>query len=168
MGELQSELYGQETEMQTGVLRLHNVYGAPTDFSAERSQVIPSLIVKAIRYPDEPFVVWGSGDQGRSFIHVDDVVEGLLLMMDRGLGVGSIQLGTDYCTTIRELATTIVKISGKEIDIEYDLTKPEGDRGRCANCRKAERVLGWKPKASLEEGLRRTYRWIVTRLGKLH
>lgn len=164
--ELQTQLYGQETKMQTGVLRLHNVYGTPTDFSAEKSQVIPSLIVKAIRYPSEPFVVWGSGTQGRSFVHVDDVVEGLVLMMAKGLGKGAVQVGTNFCTSIRELAETIVKISGKKIDVNYDITKPEGDKGRCADCSKAEKVLGWKHKVSLEEGLRRTYQWIEEQVKK--
>lgn len=164
--ELQTELYGQETEMQTGILRLHNVYGTPTDLSAEKSQVIPSLIVKAIRYPSEPFVVWGSGTQGRSFVHVDDVVEGLVVMMEKGLGKGAIQIGTDYCTSIKELAETIVKISGKEIDIEYDRSKPEGDKGRCGDCKKAKRILGWSPKVSIEEGLVQMYEWVETRLGK--
>jgi len=165
--ELQTELYGQETEMQTGILRLHNVYGTPADFSAEKSQVIPSLIVKAIRYPSEPFVVWGSGTQCRSFVHVDDVVEGLVLMMAKGLGKGAVQIGTNFCTSIREIAETIVKISGKKIDVNYDITQPEGDKGRCADCSKAEKILEWKPKVSLEEGLRRTYQWIGEQVKKV-
>ena len=59
------------------MLVLHNVYGTPTDYTAEKGQVLPSLVRKAIRYPDEPFVVWGSGSQGRAFVHVDDVVDAL-------------------------------------------------------------------------------------------
>lgn len=159
--ELQTGIHGLETDMQTGVLRLHNVYGAPTDYSPDTSQVIPSLIVKAIQYPAEPFIVWGSGNQGRSFIHVDDVVEGLMLMMTKGLGKGAIQIGTNHCTTIRELAEMITAISKKHIDIEYDLSKPEGDRGRCANCSKAELILGWEPKVSMLQGLAKTYAWII-------
>lgn len=165
-GELQTELYGREKKMQTGVLRLHNVYGIPTDYSVERSQVIPSLILKAIRYPAEPFIVWGSGSQGRSFIYVGDVVEGLMLMMAKGLGNGAIQIGTNYCISIRELAETIVRISGKQINIQYDTTKPEGDKGRCGNCDKAKRILGWNPKVSLEDGLTQLYKWLETRSGK--
>jgi GDP-D-mannose 3',5'-epimerase len=159
-GELQTLLYGQKTQMVADVIRFHNVYGAPTDFSSERSQVIPALIARAIHYPKNPFVVWGSGAQGRSFIHVDDVVEGMTLMMTRGMGKGPIQLGTNYCTSIRELAETIVKVSGKPIEIQYDTTKPEGDRGRCADCRKAKEILGWKPQVELENGLAKTYQWI--------
>lgn len=162
--ELQTELYGKETEMETGILRFHNVYGSPTDYSPERSQVIPSLIFKAIQHPLEQFIVWGSGSQGRSFIHVDDVAEGLILMMSKGLGKGAIQIGTDYCTSIKEIAEMVVKISGKKIDINYDLTKPEGDKGRCADCTKAQTVLGWSPKVGLEEGLTKAYDWINTKI----
>ncbi len=163
-GELQTELYGQETKMVTDVIRFHNVYGSPTDYSPERSQVIPSLILKAIEFPERPFVVWGSGSQGRSFIYVDDVVNGMMLMMEKGMGKGAIQLGTDYCTSIRELAEIIVKVSGKDIKIEYDLSKPEGDRGRCADCLKAENILGWKPQVTLEQGLMEAYEWIERQL----
>ena len=164
--ELQTELSGNETAMLTGILRLHNVFGIPTDYSSDRSQVIPSLIVKAIRYPAEPFIVWGSGSQGRSFITVADVVNGLVLMMEKGLGNGAIQIGTDYCTPIKELAEMVVKISDKDIDIEYDLTKPEGDKGRCGDCTKANEILGWTPKVSLEKGLAEVYQWIHGQLNK--
>lgn len=61
----------------------------------------------------------------------------------------------------RELAEIIVKVSGKEINIQYDITKPEGDKERCADCSKAEKVLGWKPKVCLKDGLRHTYQWIA-------
>ncbi len=165
--ELQTQLYGQETEMQTGVLRLHNVYGTPTDFSADKSQVIPSLIVKAVRYPAEPFIVWGSGVQGRSFVHVNDVVDALVLMMSGGLGNEAIQIGTNYCTSIRQVAETIVEISGKNIDIQYDLTKPEGDKGRCGDCSKAKKVLGWHPRIELKDGLAELYSWIQDRLNSI-
>lgn len=166
VGELQTLLYGQETSMMTGVLRFHNVYGPPTDFSSERSQVIPSLIAKAILYPKYDFQVWGSGSQGRSFVYVDDIIDSLLLAMDMGLNQGVIQIGTDRCTSVRELAETIVAISGKKIQIQYDLSKPEGDIGRCGDCRKAEKILGWKPKISMEEGLKKTYKWIKRQIEK--
>lgn len=163
-GELQTELYGQETEMQTGVLRCHNVYGTPTDLSPNTSQVIPALITKAVLYPSQEFIVWGSGSQGRSFLHVDDVVDGLILMMEKGISNGAIQIGTNYCTSIRELAEMIVKISGKDIEIKYDLSKPEGDKGRCADCSKAEKLLTWEPKVTMEEGLSRLYSWVESHL----
>lgn len=81
----------------------HNVYGTPTDFG-ERSQVIPALIRKAVNYPNEEFVVWGSGEQGRAFIHVNDIVNALVLALDKGWGHGWIQIGPSFCTSIKEIA----------------------------------------------------------------
>ncbi|MDX1548668.1 MAG: NAD-dependent epimerase/dehydratase family protein, partial [Rhodothermales bacterium] len=78
MGQYETLLMGQETDVPVCVPLLHNVYGTPADYSPETGQVIPSLVRKAIRYPDEPFVVWGSGAQGRAFVHVDDVVDALV------------------------------------------------------------------------------------------
>ena len=153
MGEYETQLMEQETGIRVSVPILHNVYGSPCDYSELRGQVIPSLIRKAIRYPSEPFIVWGSGSQGRAFVHVDDIVDGLLTCMEKGLGYGVIQLGPDVCTSIREIADAIVDISGKHISIQYDSSKPEGDRGRCADYSKARKVLGWEPKVPIRDGL---------------
>jgi GDP-D-mannose 3', 5'-epimerase len=160
MGEYEALLMGEEAAVPIAVLVLHNVYGSPCDFGDGRGQVIPSLIRKAIRYPEEPFIVWGSGSQGRAFIHVSDVVDGIVACLDGGFGHGAIQLGPNICTSIREIAETVVRISGKNIEIRYDTTRPEGDRGRCADYGKASRLLRWKPKVSLEDGLRQLYLWI--------
>ena len=166
MGEYESLLMGDETGTPVAILSLHNVYGVPTDFDDGRGQVIPSLVRKAIRYPDEPFVVWGSGAQGRAFVHVDEVVDAVLLAMEKGHGHGVIQIGPDVCTSIREIAETVVDISGKDIDIEYDTSKPEGDRGRCADYSKARDVLGWEPSVSLRDGLEGLYKWIEERIDR--
>jgi len=164
MGEYETELFGQESGVPVAVLSLHNVYGPPCDFSDTSGQVIPSLIRKAVRHPAEPFVVWGSGAQGRAFVHVRDVVDALVAAIDRGLGQGAIQIGPDVCTTIREIAETIIEVSGKPIGIQFDTSRPEGDRGRCADYSKARRVLGWEPRVSLREGLAETYRWVEARI----
>lgn len=165
MGNLETEYMEKETEIPCAILMLHNVYGSPCDFG-ERSQVIPSLIRKAINYPEEPFVVWGSGAQGRAFVHVDDVVNALILTLKKGLNKGIIQIGPSVCTSIREIAETIVRISGKDIKIEYDISKPEGDKARAADFSYAQKILGWEPQVSLEDGLREQYKWIQNQLNK--
>jgi GDP-D-mannose 3',5'-epimerase len=146
------------------VLSLHNVYGAPCDFSPEKSQVIPALIRRAIRHPAEGFTVWGSGQQGRAFVHVSDVVDALVRASDKGLGQGLIQIGPDHCTSIGDLARTVVEISGKDIRITFDTSKPEGDHSRCADFTKAQAILGWSPRVSMSDGLSTLYRWIEGRI----
>jgi len=161
MGEYEALLYGKRNNiMQTSILRLHNVYGPYCDYSIEKSQVIPSLIRKAILYPFEKFYVWGSGNQGRSFVFVDDVIRALVLMMEKGMGPDPIQIGTNYCTTIKEIAQEIVDISGKNIHIKYDTSKPEGDVGRCADTSRAAIKLGWASRTTIRVGLEKTYQWI--------
>ncbi len=164
MGQYETALLEKETGIPTASLMLHNVYGSPTDFGMERSQVIPALIRKAINYPTEDFIVWGSGKQSRAFLHVNDVVEGIVLTLEKGLGKGEIQIGPSFSTSIREIAETVVKISGKNIPIVFDTSKPEGDKGRCANYAKAKSEIGWEPKMTLEAGLRELYSWIETRM----
>ena len=166
MGQYETELLEKEAGIPTCILMFHNVYGAPCDFG-ERSQVMPALIRKAIRYPDEPYIVWGSGEQGRAFIHVNDVVEALWLGLNKGLGKGTIQIGPSECTSIREVAEMIVKISNKPIDIVYDLSRPEGDKARSADYSKAKQILGWEPKISLREGLQMQYEWIKNQIGRI-
>jgi GDP-L-fucose synthase len=160
MGQYETKLMEKETGIPSVSLMLHNVYGSPADYGIERSQVIPSLVRKAIKYPEEDFVIWGSGNQSRAFIHVDDVAEGIALALEKGLGKDEIQLGPSHATTIREVAELVVKISGKNIPIKFDISKPEGDKARCANYTKAKDILGWQPKTTLEEGVTELYNWV--------
>jgi GDP-D-mannose 3', 5'-epimerase len=166
MGQYETSLLEKETEIKTCTLMLHNVYGSPCDYSEARSQVIPSLIRKAINYPKDPFIVWGSGLQGRAFIHTEDVVKGIILALDKGWGKGHIQLGPSICTSIKEIAERVVKISNKSINIEYDLTKPEGDKARSADYSLAKSILGWSPEITLDHGLEEMYLWIEKQMKK--
>jgi GDP-D-mannose 3',5'-epimerase len=75
------------------------------------------------------------------------------------MGKGAIQIGPDFSTSIRDVAEQVVKASGKDIDIVFDTTKPEGDMDRAADWSKARDILGWEPRVGVEEGIRRTYEW---------
>ncbi len=159
MGQLEADYLEKETGIPCCTLILHNAYGTPTDYG-DRSQVIPALIRKAVNFPKEEFVVMGNGEQERAFIHVDDITEAFVLALEKGWGQGCIQIGPSHCTGIREVAGIIADISGKSIEPRFDLSKPEGNKARCADYSKAERILGWEPKVGLEEGLARCYEWI--------
>jgi GDP-D-mannose 3', 5'-epimerase len=160
MGEYEAELARRSGKVNVGILRCHNVYGPRISYDARRSQVLPSLCRKAIRYPAEDYVVWGSGSQYRDFVYVEDVVRALLLLAERGMNRGVIQVGTGVPVTIRQAAHGIRDLSGKKMEVRFDTTKPEGDVGRTAVCDRARDILGWNPAVSFEEGLARMYRWI--------
>ena len=166
MGEYECELAQKEANIQIGVLRLHNVYGSPCEMSVEKSQVIPALCRKAINYPAEDFIVWGSGNQRRAFLHVDDVVDGIVATLEKGMNKGVIQIGPGESHSIADIAKRIVRLSGKDIKIKFDPSKPEGDKDRAADSSKAQNIFGWQQKVSLDDGLKRTYIWASDYLKK--
>lgn len=163
MGELDANYLSQDHGIDSVILSLHNVYGYPCDFNTKKSQVIPSLVYRAITAENNKISVWGNGQQGRAFVHVRDVVDALLLSLERGHNVGTIQIGPSKCTQIREIAERIVKIVNPKIRIEYDLAKPTGDIGRSANFTKAKNVLGWEPKVELQEGITKLVNFIKSK-----
>ena len=164
MGEYECELAQKEGKIETSILRLHNVFGPPCEISPELSQVIPALCRKAILYPKEKFIVWGSGHQRRAFVYVDDVVDAIVATLTKGMGKGVIQIGPTVSHSIGEIAELIRTLSDKEFDIQFDQSMPEGDKDRTANNNKALEVLGWRPTTSLEDGLKRTYAWVEEKI----
>jgi len=166
MGEYEAELMQRSEQIDVGLLRLHNVYGPSASFDPRHSQAIPSLIRKTILLHDEPLIVWGSGNQYRDFVYIDDVIEALALILECGMNQGLIQIGSEQATTLREVAEMIVRISGKQIPIVYDKAKPEGDRGRVSVCTRARQILKWSPCVNLQTGLKTTYKCIYKQINQ--
>jgi nucleoside-diphosphate-sugar epimerase len=153
------EAYNRDYGIDVRIARFHNVFGeAYNAFDPERGKAPAHLIRKAILYPKERFVIWGDGKQTRSFLYIEDCIEGVLKLMESNY-TKPVNIGSDRLVTISELAKIIIEISGKNIEIEYDLTRPQGVRGRNADLTLAKKVLGWYPRISLEEGLKRMYDW---------
>jgi nucleoside-diphosphate-sugar epimerase len=153
-------------DIKVGVARIFHAYGPNIYLKEDRSQVIGSLIRKAIRYPKEDFVVWGDGTQRRAFLYVDDFLDGLFRLDDyvETKGNLTVNLGSTEETTIKALAETIIGISGKRITPKYDTTEPVGVLRRLPDLSRAEKVLGWKPKTKLADGLAKTYEWAERRI----
>lgn len=160
MGEYEAELAHKNNLINVGVIRSHNVYGPGATYDDKTSQVIPSLIKKAVLYPEKEFIVWGSGQQYRDFIYIDDLIESFIKVIDKGMGKGVIQVGSGVGTSIKELSNIINEISGKNIDINFDTTSFEGDKGRIGVIEKAKNIIDWAPSTPLKEGLIKTYKWI--------
>jgi len=161
------EAYQKDYGMNIRIARFHNVYGEVyTAFDKQKGKAPCHLILKVLRYPEQDFVLWGDGKQTRSFLYIDDCVEGVLKLMESAY-TKPVNIGSDRLVTIEELAKIVIKLSGKEITIKHDLSKPQGVRGRNADLTLVKRVLGWEPKISLEEGMRRTYQWATERMAEL-
>jgi len=161
LGEIQ---LGWMKNISRGMARIFNVYG-PCTTLGETAQVVPALMSKALMYPKKDFIIWGNGTQSRCFLYVSDCVDALVKLeakvSDKPVVVN---VGSDQTIPVSMLAEKIVKISEKNIDIEYDPSKPVGPISRTANINKAGLLLEWQPKTSLDEGLRSTYDWVEKRL----
>lgn len=164
MGELDASYMQKYSGIPSVVLVFHNVYGVPCDFNSNRSQALPAMAYRAIMAGENGVLnVWGDGTQGRAFVHVKDIVNALETALYKGEGVGPIQIGPNFCTSIKTAAEVIVGLVNNSITIEYDINKPVGDKGRCADYTKAKNILDWEPTVSFNDGLKEMIEWISTK-----
>ncbi len=163
MGEIQ---LGWIWDIDIGIARIFNVYGENSVLSGS-AHVIADLMRKAILYPKEEFIVWGDGKQSRDFLYVSDCVDALLKLEEGASNPPVIvNIGSGETVSIGTIAEKVVRLSGKDISIVYDATKPVGPLSRTADITKAKALLNWQPKVSLDDGLRRTYSWVQRRLSE--
>jgi len=152
--------FREDFALQTYVARLHNIYGELGTYDGGREKSPAALCRKIAFAKDGNYIeIWGNGEQTRSYCYVDDCVEGLYKLMQSDYHE-PINIGTDKLVSINQLADMIENISGKTLLRKYNLTAPQGVKGRNADITKAKEILEWQPKVSLEEGLARTYKWI--------
>ena len=119
----------------------------------------------ALATPGAEVEIWGDGEQTRSFMYVDDCVEGLIRIMASDYHE-ALNLGTDELVTINQLITMVAEIADKPIEIRHNVFGPQGVRGRNSENSRTRRVLGWEPSIPLQQGLAVTYNWIASELRK--
>ena len=156
--------YTEDFGLDTRVVRFHNIFGPLGTYDGGREKSPAAICRKVALASDvDEIEVWGDGEQTRSYCYIDDCVEGLYRLM-RSEHREPLNLGQDRMISINELVEIVAKIAGKKITKRYDLTKPQGVRGRNSDNTRLREVLNWEPSISLEEGLERTYRWIAAQV----
>lgn len=154
------EAYQQDYGMSIRIVRYHNIYGPEGTYKGGREKSVAALCRKVAEASNPgTIVIWGDGKQTRSYCYIDDAVQGTIMLMESDYDK-PINIGSDRLVTIEELADIIIRVSGKKITKAYDLSAPQGVRGRNADITLARKILGWEPKVSLEEGVSKTYKWI--------
>jgi len=170
LAEKQIECHIQEGEpLRASIVRLIGAFGKNQDLDLATGSAIPVFCRRAIEYPQrKPFIIWGSGEETRSYCFIDDVVDGMLQSVKKLTEhqlLGPINLGSEERVSIGELAELIVGISGKPIEIVKDTSKPTTIFGQAVDCSKARKLLnGWNPKTSLRAGVEKTYNHVKNRL----
>ena len=157
MGEIELQAFHKQYGLKCSISRYVTAYGEREN----DTHAIIALIKKAAE-KREPYVVWGSGEQDRDFTYVSDIVEGTLLGTERISDGTPVNLGTSVRYKIKDVAYRILELTGhKPKKILFDTTKPTGAVSRALDNSRAQKLLGWKPKVDLNEGLRRTVDWYV-------
>lgn len=158
--------YWQDYRFETRIVRFHNVYGPLGTYEGGREKAPAAVCRKVALAQNHGAVeIWGDGQQTRSFMYVDDCVEGLVRLMASEYRE-PLNLGTDRLVSINCLVDLVCDIAGKKLTKKHDVSKPQGVRGRNSDNRRLREVLGWEPSISLEEGLTQTYAWIESDLTK--
>jgi GDP-D-mannose 3',5'-epimerase len=141
------------------IARFHNIFGPEGTWQGGREKAPAALCRKIAEVENGGEIeIWGDGEQTRSFLYVDECVEGVRRLMDSDF-TGPVNIGSEEMVTINQLAQRIMGISGKTIRIKH-IPGPLGVRGRNSDNRMIGERLGWKPSRSLNEGLEKTYFWI--------
>ena len=155
--------------IQVRVARYHNIYGPYGTYDGGREKAPAALCRKIIQSQinkESKIEVWGDGKQTRTFLYIDDCIEGTLRLFESEYS-NPINIGSDEQVSINQMIEMIENISGvKKLKKEYQLEKPKGVRGRSSNNELVKKVLNWSYQKSLRDGLKLTYDWINSEMKK--
>ncbi|QDV80883.1 NAD-dependent epimerase/dehydratase family protein [Botrimarina mediterranea] len=154
--------FREDFDLQTRVARFHNVYGPFGTWDGGREKAPAAVIRKVITAKetgDLNIEIWGDGKQTRSFMYIDDCVEGILKITHSDI-IEPLNLGSDELTTINGLVDIVEDIAGVKLERHYKLDAPKGVNGRNSDNTLISELLGWAPGIKLREGMAKTYEWI--------
>lgn len=146
--------------LQVRIARFHNIFGPEGTWIGGREKAPAAICRKVAEAHDgAELEIWGDGKQTRSFLYVDECIEGVRRLMESDF-TGPVNIGSEEMVTVDQLADIVCRIAGKKLVRQYNLTKPQGVRGRNSDNTLIRQKLGWEPSRPLQEGLEKTYRWI--------
>ena len=154
--------FSEDFELETRVARYHNVYGPHGSFEGGREKAPAAIcrkVAQAVIDGTDTIEIWGDGEQSRSFMYIDDCIEGTLRIMD-GDSREPVNLGSAELVTINQLVGLVEEIAGVSLEREYLTDAPQGVRGRNSDNTMISEIYGWEPSISLRDGMEKTYRWV--------
>jgi nucleoside-diphosphate-sugar epimerase len=155
--------YGVEVR----IARFHNIFGPEGTWRGGKEKAPAALCRKVAEANDRGEIeIWGDGNQTRSFLYIDECIEGVRRLMESQF-TGPVNIGSEEMVSINQLAEMIFQVAGKQLTIRH-VAGPLGVRGRNSDNRLIKEKLGWKPSRPLCEGLAKTYRWIQQEVAHAH
>ena len=152
--------YNRQHGMQNKVARFHNIFGPYGTWDGGKEKFPAAVCRKIAKANDgDEIEIWGDGEQTRSFLYIDDCIEGVRRLMNSETFHGPVNIGADQMISINDTVDLVASIAGKTIRKKH-IDGPTGVRGRNSNNELIEEKLNWRPSQNLKEGLKETYRWI--------
>ncbi len=158
--------FREDYGMKTRVARYHNVYGPNGTYDGGREKAPAAMCRKVISAKlsgDHNIEIWGDGEQTRSFMYIDDCLEGTRRIMDSDV-IEPLNLGSDELVSINQLVSLVEDIGGITLNRSYKTDAPQGVRGRNSDNQMIQAELGWAPSVTLREGMEQTYKWIYDQM----
>ena len=158
--------FNKNYDIPVRVARYHNVYGPFGSWRGGREKVPAAICRKVATAKNNDFIdVWGDGSQTRSFLYIDDCIEATRRMMQSDF-TGPVNIGSEEMVTIDKLVDIVSSVSGKVVNKMHNLDAPVGVRGRNSDNKLIKEKLGRDYTTTLEEGLRKTYKWIEKKVNE--
>jgi len=160
--------FREDFGLETRVARFHNVYGPNGTYDGGREKAPAAIcrkIIEAKLSGKHEIEVWGDGTRTRSFMYIDDCLQGIEMIM-RGDVVEPINLGSSELVTINQLVDIVEDIAGIKVKRNYNLSAPQGVNGRNSDNTMIQQAFGWEPNISLRTGLEKTYDWIASEISE--
>lgn len=157
--------YHRNYGMEVRIARYHNIFGPEGSWNDGREKAPAALCRKVAEAEDGGTIeIWGDGKQTRSFLYIDECLEGTIRLM-RSDWTGPVNIGSDEMVSIDGLAKMIMEVAGKKLNIRH-IPGPTGVRGRNSDNRLIQQKLGWRPTEPLKEGIKKTYPWIAEQVAR--
>ena len=165
-GERMCRHFNEDFNLDVRIVRYHNVYGPFGTFGGGREKAPAALcrkIIEAKLNKQKKIDVWGDGEQTRSFLYIDDCIEGTEAVFAKDFK-DPLNIGSEEQVSINQMISMIEEIANYKVEKNYQLDKPKGVRGRSSDNQLVETKIGWRPKYSLKKGLEITYNWIYKQM----
>lgn len=155
--------FNRNYKLNIRIARFHNIFGTEGTWNNGKEKAPAAICRKVAETKDNGEIeIWGDGKQTRSFLYIDECLEGIRRLMNSDF-MGPVNIGSDEMVTINQLAEIVMNIAGKKLNIKH-IPGPLGVRGRNSDNKLIQEKLNWSPSSKLEDGLRKTYKWINERV----